>query len=286
MLMQSNQGSRCTGAGFMALALEVLALSAGGLRAETGPSIPPSTVFPVRFVHSVDSSKAHAGDEVVARTMQEVILPSGVRLPKGTMLLGHVTEARPNRKPILNNGAPGSSLLGVHFDTVSGGTETIPVNVAVRALAGSKESNDAERTHHRDDTDPFGFMPPYSWGEYAPDGLGTMKLVGGGEFSPADKVIRNEAGDLIGYNRKDGVFARLSASNDPTSSANHRCDATTTEQSVAIFAPTACGLYGLRDVSMADAGTTGSGVFTLTSKQRAVKLDAGATALLQETQSR
>lgn len=42
---------------------------------------------------TIDSKKAKAGDEVTAVTRSQAVLSNGTRLPKGTTLVGHVTEA-------------------------------------------------------------------------------------------------------------------------------------------------------------------------------------------------
>jgi hypothetical protein len=111
-----------------------------------------------------------------------------------------------------------------------------------------------------------------------------MVLIGGDEFSPFDKTVRDDGGDVIAYNRKAGLFARLSPSDDPNSKSHLNCGSTSTEQSVAIFSPNACGLYGFEGVSMPHAGRGGSGTFTLVSRGGSIKLYAGSTALLQETE--
>ena len=230
--------------------------------------IPPGTALPVRFVRSVDAKIAQPGDRVIAKTLQIVMLPEGQHLPKGTTLVGHVVEARPyhfNPEPYARQRA---SSISIHFDQIVTRNLTLPVNLSVRALGSALQSEWAPSPHSLDDTDV----------------VGTMILIGGDEFSPLDKTVRDDGGDVIAYNRKDGVFARLMASNNPVP-VNVNCGGTRTEQSVAIFSPRACGLYGFASVSMPQAGRRGSGTFTLVSRGSSIKLDAGSTALLQETEA-
>jgi len=108
-----------------------------------------------------------------------------------------------------------------------------------------------------------------------------MTLIGGTAFSPLDKRIQTNDGDAIGYNRKDGVFARLIPAESSESGTTIHCDGTSTEQSVAIFSPDACGVYGFGGASMPANGQDGSGTFTLAVRGRTMKLYAGSTALLQ-----
>jgi hypothetical protein len=220
----------------------------------------------VRFVHSVDARKARPGDQVVAKLLQAVVTPDGSRIPKGSLVIGHVVDAQPfhlNREPYAE---PKASVLSIHFDHIVTGDLSTPVNLSVRALANSIESYEAVYPHYLDET----------------DGLGIMELIGGEEFSPLDKAIRDRDGQVIGFNRKNGVFARLIASEDTNMAGIPGCNATDSEQSLGIFSPSACGIYGFEGVLMLRAGRRGSGTFTLWSHEHSVKLYAGSTALLQE----
>jgi hypothetical protein len=254
--------------GVTALTVISLLLSAPCATSAAQAKVPTGTALPVRFVRSVDAKKARPGDRVTAKTLQVVILPGGQRLPKGTLLVGHVVDAQPyhfNPDPYARQE---SSSISIHFDQIINGDLTLPVNLSVRALANTFESQWAPRPHYQDET----------------DGAGTMILIGGDEFSPFDKTVRDDGGDVIAYNRKDGLFARLLPSHDAALKTRLNCSSTSTEQSVAIFAPDACGLYGFGSVSMPHAGRSGSGTFTLVSRGRSIKLYAGSTALLQETE--
>jgi hypothetical protein len=229
--------------------------------------VPQNTALPVRFIRSVDAKKALPGDRVIAKTLQVVILLGGQRVSKGTLVVGHIVDARPyhvDREPYAHQQG---SFVSIHFDQIVNEDLSLPVNLSVRVLANTLPSQLAARPHYQDET----------------DGSGTMILIGGDEYSPFDKTILDNDGDVIGYNRREGVFARLLASDDPTPKASRNCGGTNTEQSVAIFSPSACGLYGFGNVSMTHAGRNGSGTFTLVSRGRSMKLYAGSTALLLET---
>ncbi len=79
------------------------------------------------------------------------------------------------------------------------------------------------------------------------DSLGTLTQIGGDLLVPSQKEVVNQQGDTVAYNRRDGVYAHLIA--------NGSCGASDNEVSVALFSPTACGLYGFGNVS---AQATGS----------------------------
>ncbi len=96
-------------------------------------------------------------------------------------------------------------------------------------------------------------------------------LIGGAHYSPiAKRVTDGPDDDIVGYNKKQGVFARLLASGSG-------CEGTQTEQSVGIFSPDACGLYGF----VGDRLSLNDGAFRIESTHRTVAIPAGSAALLQ-----
>ena len=233
-------------------------------------TLPQSTVIPVRFEHSLAAKKARQGDSVTAKTMQVIMLPGGGVIAKGSVIVGHVVAAQAfhfDPTPYVHQQP---SLISIHFDKLQRGDAVIPVNLSVRAIASTIDSQEAARPHYLDETDR----------------VGTVKLIGGTEFTPFDKMIQSGDGDAIGYNRKDGVFARLTASGYSGPGASFHCEGTETEQSVAIFSPDACGVYGFAGDYLSDNGQDGSGTFTLAVRGHSVKLYAGSTALLQVNQAK
>jgi hypothetical protein len=232
----------------LSLALLGCAAFAPAARATT---LPGETAIPVMFTHTLDSGKAKAGDVVTAKTMQVVLLPNGEQLPKGTLVTGHVVEARPFKFDETPYAVQQASYLSIQIDRVADN----PVATTVRALAGNQTADEALTPRRMDETD----FP------------GTMVLVGGGHYSPlAKRVTYGPDDDIVGYNKKQGVFARLLP-------GGVGCEATRTEQSVAIFSPDACGLYGFVSVHL----TAKDGAFRLESTHRTVSLRAGSAALLQ-----
>lgn len=232
-------------------------------------TLPQSTTLPARFSHSVDASKARPGDTVTAKTLQVVLLPGGESLPKGTVIVGHVVAASPFQFDTTPYAHQQPSRLSIHFDHVQNGNQSLAVTLSVRALANTIDSRQAASPHFTDETD----RP------------GTMMLIGGYSFSPLDKTIQADDGDVIGYNRKQGVYARLLQSGYTTPEGAVRCDSTGTEQAIAIFSPSACGIYGFDKMYMPDGGQNGSGTFTLAARGHSVKLYEGSTALLQVTEA-
>jgi hypothetical protein len=233
-------------------------------------SLPAATAVPVSFVHTVDAKKAKVGDKVTAKTMQVILLPGGASIDKGTVVVGHVVAVQPfhfDPTPYVHQSP---SLISIHFDELHKGDSVIPVSLSVRAIADTEDSRQASYPHSNVDADP----------------VGMMTLIGGTSYSPLDKMIQSDDGDAIGYNRKGGVFARLSASGSSGKGQSIHCEATDTEQSLAIFSPDACGMYGFSGDYILENGQDGSGTFTLAVRGRSEKLYAGSTALLQVNQAK
>jgi hypothetical protein len=251
-------------------ALNLTLYNAAATASALSQNLPQSIAIPVRFEQSVDAKKAKPGDSVTAKTMQVIQLPGGETIAKGTVIVGHVVAAQVFHFDPTPYAHQQPSLISIHFDKLQKGDAVIPVNLSVRAIASTIDSVEAARPHYLDETDR----------------VGTIKLIGGTEFTPFDKRIQADDGDAIGYNRKNGVFARLTASGYSGPGASFHCEGTNTEQSVGIFSPGACGVYGFTGGYLSDNGQDGSGTFTLAVRGRSVKLYAGSTALLQANQAK
>jgi hypothetical protein len=246
----------------LALGAFALALTAASAQSI---SLPGSTALPVRFVHSIDAKRAKVGDTVTAKTMQVIALPSGGHIAQGALVTGHITAVGAysfNSTPYVHQ-AP--SQISIHFDSIHQGNTEVPVSLFVRAIASTNYSREASSPHRTDDTDT----------------LGVITLVGGASYTPLDKMIQTEDGDAIAYNRPDGLFARLMPAGASAPGGSFQCQGTSSEQSVAIFSPDACGLYGFPGTYMLENGHEGSGTFTLAARGHSAKLPAGSTALLQ-----
>src|SRR5262245_61195065 len=68
------------------------------------------TTIAATLVKPVDAKKAKQGDEVTAKAAQNVVANGSVVIPRGTTLMGHVTDAKPKAK------GESQSSLGIAFD--------------------------------------------------------------------------------------------------------------------------------------------------------------------------
>lgn len=119
----------------LSVALLGCAVLAPACRAIT---LPAQTTIPVIFTHTVDSAKAKAGDVVTAKTMQVVLLPNGEQLPKGTLVTGHVVEARAFKFDETPYATQQASYLSIQIDQIVDKGVPSPVATSVRALASAQ----------------------------------------------------------------------------------------------------------------------------------------------------
>jgi len=247
--------------------LGIVSMAASSIYGQVAP-IPSATAIPVIFTHTIVAGVAKPNEIVTARTNQVVFLPNGQVLPKGATVSGHVVESTAFVFDSTPYAAQKPSVLSIHFDKVVVSGSTIPVSLSVRAISGPVQAREAETVHYV--------------GDY--DSVGTRTLIGGSSFSPLENAVLSPKGDVVGYVREQGVFARLIAGDELQKSSPFHCSGTNTEQSVDLFSADACGVYGLEAVSMPDNGSR-SGAFILESRHHGVKLYAGSAALLQVTES-
>jgi hypothetical protein len=263
MTGRNNRKKSCSLHTFTALPilLAAVALARAIPPAAVLKSLPPKTTLPIMFTRSVDANHMHVGDQVYAKTTQETNLPGGTSLPAGARVAGRVVAAI----PFIFDKAPYAkqreSVLAIHFDSVEWKALTLPLNVYVRALADPLASSDA-RTPGPSDVDPWE----------------TVTQIGGDLLIPSQKEVRNQDGDVVGYNRRGGVYAHLIASQNPPDG----CDGSDTEESMGIFSASACGLYGFVGTTLQQTGRTrGPSTFVLSSHRHAPKIWKNSTALLE-----
>ena len=228
-------------------------------------SLPPGTAIPVEFTHTLDAGKVKPGDPVQARTMQVVHLGQGQDLGKGSLVLGHVIMACPVRRGEI------PSLLAFKFDRIIARQGVLTVRLYVRALASTIASSDASYP-----------TPPSDMNLSE-----TRTLIDGDEVTPSERKIYSSGDDgldVVGENLKDGIFERLRPALAMNEDSQVICDGTATEQSVAIYSGSACGLYGFDATYLAHTGRRAHGIVEIGSKYYTIKLYSLSTALLQVAQ--
>src|SRR5271157_4011817 len=206
-----------------------LKLATGLLGAATilaAQDIPAGTALPVTLNSALDAKKDKPGEKIEARIMQDVPLPSGGKIKSGSHLVGHVVEVT---KP-----AGGGSRIVLKFDQLEAEGKTVPLTVSARAIAAMESVYAAE-------------SPIDANSNYETSNEWTMRQVGGDIVSRGSGVVAS--GDTIVGKWKGAVWAKLAyVSGCPPH------DLPSDEQAMWVFSVGACGLYGFKDVKLANAG--------------------------------
>ena len=108
--------------------------ASGSAESKHGNSrVAAGTAFNAALVTSLDSKKAKTGDEILARTTENVRAEGKTVLPKGTKLVGHIVQASARAK------GDAESSLGIAFDhAILKSGEQLALNLTVQALASSQ----------------------------------------------------------------------------------------------------------------------------------------------------
>lgn len=99
---------------------------------KTSVTVPAGTIVLVELTKPIDAHKAKPGDEVVAKVPEDVKADNKVLLPKGSKVMGKVTQAQGRAK------GQDESTLGIAFDSavLKDGTQ-VPVSFTIQAVANS-----------------------------------------------------------------------------------------------------------------------------------------------------
>ncbi len=203
---------------------------------------------------SVDSKKTKQGDAVTARTTADIRAGGKTILPRGTKLVGHVTESAARAK----GGA--DSSLGIAFDkAILKGGEELPLNVAIVAVAPPQSAFAGQNINNDGGTPIASPGTPSNMGR--PGSMGAM-----GGTPPA--TSSSPTGPPV-----DNTVATNGAAPEKGLDANGR------------LTPDSRGIYGTKDATLRPTTTNPAEGSVITSSGKKVHLDSD-TQLLLVTQGR
>ena len=197
-------------------------------------------------MNSLDVKRNKPGDRVEARTTQDVKQDGKVILKKGTLLVGHVTEAQARAK------GQEQSQLGVAFDrAIPRKGEEVPFNATVQALAVA-QSTAAANEGADDAFASGGATSAVSSGARSGGGLvngvtSTAGATAGTVVNTSSAVGSTAGGTLNGVSRSTGAVGGLTSAGQLSSN------------STGVF-----GLQGLALDSAATSATQGSLIVSYT----------------------
>jgi hypothetical protein len=216
---------------------------------------------------SLDAKKAKPGDPVQAKTTEPTSTSDHGTLPKGTRLLGHVTEAKAAGK-----GESQSTLSFVFDRAVLKDGREVPVNTVVHALAAAEGAGDVSGPDMR------GAM---NGGANATGGAASR---GGGLVGGLGGTASGALGGTVGGAGR--VAGGATGTVDSTLGASGRAlsgsaGAVGGVDAKGMLSRDSQGVFGLKNTTLTQSATGSAGsAATLTSADRNVHLDSGTRMLL------
>jgi hypothetical protein len=208
----------------------------------------------------VDSKKAKPGDPVTAHTTEPKKCDDGKTvMPKGTKLMGHVTQASAR-----GNGQS-DSALGIVFDkAILKNGQEIPLNAGIQALA----SGQSAATAAGPDLDGFGGAGATGAGSGRAGGRSSGGALGGvtSTAGGAAGAVTNTAANVAG-NATDAVNGVAGGAAGGLNTAGQ-------------FASNSRGVFGLNGLNLDSAASNSSQGSIITSAGKNVHLDSGTQMLL------
>lgn len=207
--------------------LFALALAVPSAVAQT---IPDGTVLPVMLSSTLDARHSKLGQKITGKLMQDVSLPDGQELPHGSRVTGHIVTGDP---PESGSG----SIVAVKFQSITIKGREVPITTHLRALASMFEV----------------FQATLPVNDFADRGTSSSDWdttqIGGAQVNRAAGQVIADGGDIVGKSTDYGaVRGKLIARRDDG------CHASTREESLWLFSPWACGVYGFTDLQIAHRG--------------------------------
>jgi hypothetical protein len=236
--------------------------SASAQAGQNSASISSGTTMNATLSQPVDAKKNKPGDQVTARTTDAVKSEGRVIIPKGSRLIGHVTECKARSKE------DKESALGIVFDkAILKHGEEIPLNFTIQALAAAQSA--ASASAGADDFAAGAGAGAAGGARAAGSGpLGSVRSTAGaatGTVANTAANVGNAASGAVG-----STVNAAGAANGAVGGLNAAGQLASNSQGV-------FGLNGLNLSSAVSSSTQGS---LITSTSRNVHLDSGTQLLL------
>ena len=225
-------------------------------------SVPAGTILPVVLRTSISLENSKPGQILKGKVAQDVPLPGGSMIRKGTTVEGHIVEVSP-----ATTGE--GTRVTLQFDKLNLKGRWIPLKTNLRAIAGYMAVMQAG-------------VPEQGPGESSPVEWMATTQIGGdtvyGLFGPVTSAERTT--EVIGRSVGDGVLVRVSSKEGtPCRGAFDKNDQ---PQALWVFSSDACGVYGIEHLKIARADTSvPEGAIVLVSETHTLKLRSGDGLLLR-----
>jgi hypothetical protein len=255
----SKQGAQASGS---ASATPSGAAQAG----QNGASLAGGSTFHAALREPLDSKKCKPGDPVNARTTEPAKSEGKTVFPKGTKLVGHVTQASARGQ------GDAESALGIVFDkAILKNGEEVPVNVAIQAIASGETSARAAGS----DIDTMGGLGSSTAGSGTAGGRGAL----GGVTSTAGGTAGTltHTADNVGGTTRGALNAAGQATGSVASTSGGAIGGL---DAAGQLASNSQGVFGLNGLNLSSATSNSTQGSLITSAGKNVHLDSGTQMLL------
>jgi len=240
--------------------------SASAQNGQANGSLATGTAFNAALSSPIDSKKCKPGDPVNAHSTEAVKSEGKTVIPKGSKLVGHVTQASARGK------GESESSLGIVFDkAILKNGQEIPLNAGIQAIASAQSSASAAGS----DMDTMGGMGASAAGSGMAGGRGAL----GGVTSTAGGAagtVTNTAANVGGV--AGGTVN--SAANAGGSIAGTSKGAVGGLNTAGQLTSNSQGVFGLNGLNLSAAGSNATEGSVITSAGKNVQLESGTRMLL------
>jgi hypothetical protein len=271
----SNTAVSADRSGAQAASSSTAAASAQAGNDPTG--LASSTAMQATLSHPVDCKKNKPGDAVTAKNTEALTSNGQVVIPKGSRLVGHITEARQHEKKGKNKQGQ-DSALGIAWDkAILRNGQEVPLNVSIQALAiaqgqASSTINDAEM--------PIGGSAMASGSGSGRGMLGGVGATGSGALGAATQpvgAVGSAAGGAVTSTTRGAVGSTASGAASATGTTTGTVGGL---NAAGQFVSNSRGVFGLNGLSLTSAVSNSTEGSLITSGTQNVHLDSGTRMLL------
>ncbi|HWZ99854.1 MAG TPA: hypothetical protein VN025_19005 [Candidatus Dormibacteraeota bacterium] len=220
------------------------------------------TAFNATLDRSLDSKKLKVGDAVMARTAEDVRVDGKTILPKGSKIIGHVTQTSAK-----SNGDAESSLMIVFDKAELKGKQEIPIYATIQAMATPAPPP----------------VPAGADGNFVTDSR--TELGGQRPISGVAPNVGNAPGASVssapGVSADSAARATIDAAGRPVNEVTGATNnATGGVNAAGQLALNSRGVFGINGVALKSLDATGKQGPVITSENKSVRLDDGTRLLL------
>ena len=227
---------------------------------QSSASLSSGTAMNASLSQPVDAKKNKPGDQVTAKTTEATKSEGRVVIPRGTKLIGHVTECKQRSKE------EKESAVGIVFDrAILKSGEEIPLNVTIRALAAAQTA--ASSSAGSDDLTAGG------------GAAGSARASGGGALGGVRSTAGGATGAVANTAANAGGVAG-SAVNSTVNAAGATRGAVGGLNAAGQLTSNSQGVFGLEGLNLNSAASSSTQGSLITSTSKNVHLDSGTQLLL------